>query len=365
MGSSAPTKQTPSPLRKRVWIALLLMAIGIALAFWQWRLQQFEARGAAPSAAHVAERLRCEIPAVKPMDSSLNQPAGMVWVPTGSFVMGDSIYPEEQPLLKMRVKGFWMDQTEVTNEAFAAFVNATGYVTVAERVVDPKLHPELPPEMRKPGAVVFTSPLDLQRGGDPRQWWQYVPGAQWRHPQGPGSTIEGKGSFPVVAVTLEDAGAYARWLHRDLPTEAEWEWAARSAQDVPPTEAPRRQPEQANTWQGMFPVSNQAADGFRGVAPVGCFAANALGLHDMIGNVWELTATRYREQHSAADNVPPDNAPPAARPGASAMQVIKGGSFLCAPNYCMRYRAAARQPQETDLATSHVGFRTIHRAPGP
>jgi formylglycine-generating enzyme required for sulfatase activity len=274
------------------------------------------------------------------------------------------VYPEEQPVRPVAVQGFWMDRTEVTNAQFAAFVAATGYVTIAERAVDTRQHPGLPPDMQQPGAVVFVSPADLRGGGDVRQWWQYIPGAQWRHPGGPSTTLQGLDALPVVAVTAEDAQAYARWRGGQLPTEPEWEWAALGGQLRSTVDTV--QPEEANTWQGFFPLSNQAKDGFERAAPVGCFQANGYGLFDMIGNVWELTADRYTESHSPQNNVPPDQPPAAQRPGApSGRHVIKGGSFLCAPNYCMRYRAAARQPQEDDLASSHVGFRTVLHAPGP
>jgi formylglycine-generating enzyme required for sulfatase activity len=289
---------------------------------------------------------------------------GMVWVPAGSFTFGDTVYPEEQPVRPVSVQGFWMDRTEVTNAQFAAFVAATGYVTTAERAVDTRLHPGLPLDMQQPGAVVFVSPADLRGGGDVRQWWKYIPGAQWRHPGGPSTTLQGLDALPVVAVTAEDGQAYARWKGHQLPTEQEWEWAALGSQLR--STGDTMQPEAANTWQGFFPLSNQAKDGFERAAPVGCFQANGYGLFDMIGNVWELTADRYTESHSPQNNVPPDQPPAAQRPGApSGRHVIKGGSFLCAPNYCMRYRAAARQPQEDDLASSHVGFRTVLHAPGP
>ena len=293
---------------------------------------------------------------------------GMVWVPAGRFAFGDRVYPEEQPVAEVSVAGFWMDRTEVTNDQFAEFVRATGHVTVAERPVDARAHPGLPPAMRNPGAVVFVSPVQGADRASLTDWWRYTPGASWRHPQGPGSSIEGRGAYPVVAVAFEDAQAYARWKGRSLPDEVQWEWAARGAQAASPDPAGRppdedAQPAQANTWQGLFPVLDTEQDGFGGAAPVGCFAANALGLFDMIGNVWELTADEYTDSHAFGPRARPQG--PLSTTADVSRRVIKGGSFLCAPNYCRRYRAGARQPQEDDLATSHLGFRTVLIAPGP
>lgn len=305
-----------------------------------------------------AERRTCALPT----QAASSPHPGLVWVPAGSFDIGDTVYPEETPRRRVRVDGFWMDRTEVTNDEFAAFVKATGHVTVAERPVDTMKNPGLPPELRKPGAVVFVMPNQVRGRGDVTQWWRYTPGANWRHPGGPGTGIDGRGAFPVVAVTIDDARAYARWRGRALPTEAQWEWAARAARPEPMPSY--EQPRNANTWQGLFPVMNSADDGFVGLAPVGCYEPNALGLHDMIGNVWELTADEWTPQ-PAAGAAAPDQAPTNLRSAGGAQLVIKGGSFLCAPNYCMRYRAGARQPQDADLATSHLGFRTILIVPGP
>ena len=303
-------------------------------------------------------KLQCDLPAP---DAKAPHP-GMVWVPPGKFDMGDSVYAEEKPVRNVQVKGFWMDRTEVTNQEFAAFVKATGYVTVAERPVDPKLHASLPEVMRQAGAVVFKMPSQLMRGDDPSQWWQYVPGANWQHPAGPATSIEKHGHFPVVHITYEDALAYAKWKGRTLPTEAQWEWAARAGVQELPSQ--HDQPASANTWQGIFPMANSAVDGFAGLAPVGCYGANAWGLFDMIGNVWELTADVFVAERSTlakGQGLDPDAAqkPPVFKAGTPQARVIKGGSFLCAPNYCMRYRAGSRQPQEEDLAVSHLGFRTI------
>ena len=259
-----------------------------------------------------------------PLPPATGAKAGMVLVPAGSFQMGDTLYPEEGPVREVSVGAFWIDRTEVTNSEFAAFVDATGYVTTAER-----------PEQK--GAAVFVMPSGSVDLSSISTWWRYAEGANWRQPGGPGTSIEGRDSYPVVAVTLEDAEAYARWKGRRLPTEEEWERAARAGAARPPDHG---QPRSANTWQGVFPVIDTSEDGYQGMSPVGCFKPNAYGLFDMVGNVWEMTATTYQGHTPKA-------------------QVIKGGSFLCAPNYCRRYRAAARQPQEADLGTSHVGFRTV------
>jgi formylglycine-generating enzyme len=286
----------------------------------------------------------------------------MVWIPAGQFLIGGKVYPEEGPLSTRSVQGFWMDRTEVTNAQFAAFVAATGYVTRAGKAVDQQAYPNLPPEMQLPGAVVFIMPTDVRRGGDLTQWWRYLAGANWRHPEGPDSDLEGKSAYPVVAVTYEDAMAYARWKGHDLPTEAEWEWAARAGTSSMEDDK-MSSPIAANTWQGFFPMNNLAEDGFAGIAPVGCFQTNTYGLFDMIGNVWELTRDMYLPFHatdSGTQAKPLGRGPYATR--TPAQHVIKGGSYLCAANYCMRYRAAARQGQEDDLAAGHVGFRTVLRS---
>lgn len=277
--------------------------------------------------------------------------AGMVWIPGGTVVPGTmSGYADERPAGAVRLEPFWMDRTEVTNAQFAAFVKATGHVTQAER---------------EGAAAVFRAPPPGRHVPE-GSWWVWTRGADWRHPEGPGSDLRGRDHEPVVLVALADALAYARWLGRDLPTEAEWEHAARG-NGAP--EKLEREPRDgqgrptANFWQGVFPDVNALEDGFARAAPVGCFAANGAGLHDMIGNVWELTRDPYRgprQPHGSGDvraRVEQDGAP--RRQGEAV--VIKGGSFLCAANYCMRYRSTARHPQESDMATSHVGFRTVKR----
>ncbi|MCZ4298208.1 formylglycine-generating enzyme family protein [Henriciella marina] len=272
-------------------------------------------------------------------------PAGsFVSIEGGTFLMGsDTGYREEAPQRPQTVSSFAMEVTEVTNAQFADFVAETGYVTSAERAPDPALLPaSAPARFRKPGAAVFTLP----KGAGPGHW-SYVPGASWRRPEGPGSTIEGKPNEPVVQVSYEDAEAFASWKGARLPTEAEWEYAARAGRspttyewgDDPPTaEVP-----QANTWQGIFPISDTAADGFQGRAPVGCYAPNSWGLYDMSGNVWEWTASPYSQIAQGPDTV----------------MTIKGGSYLCADNFCRRYRPPARQGQEASLPSNHIGFRIV------
>jgi len=352
----------------RYWfIAISAILVLGATGFWLTR-EEATVKQALPA------KLQCELP---PSSAAAPKP-GMVWIPDGVFDMGDSVYPEEKPVRNVRVKGFWMDRTEVTNAEFSAFVKATGYVTVAERPVNPQLVANLPEDMRKPGAVVFKVPAQLTHGDDPRQWWQYIPGANWKQPAGPHSNIDNFGQFPAVHITYEDAQAYAQWKGHRLPTEAEWEWAARAGAKALPGQ--HDQPASANTWQGIFPMANASEDGFAGLAPVACYAPNAYGLFDMVGNVWELTADVFvtdrpavssSQGSSANQGLDPDEAqrPPIfktlqanSQPNSQPkVRVIKGGSFLCAPNYCMRYRAGSRQPQEDDLAVSHLGFRTIYQ----
>ena len=315
----------------RRWF-VLIVAIGLA-AVAATAASLWSRTGRDTARLAEADRRHCDLAAGDP---SAPYP-GMVWVEGGRFTMGDTFYPEETLLHDVEGEGFWMDRTEVTNAEFAAFVADTGYVTVAERPVDIERHPNLPLDMRKPGAVVFVMPNDVRGTGDISQWWQYIPGANWRHPGGPDTSIDGKENFPVTAIAHEDALAYAEWKGRSLPTEAQWEWAARERKPEVPQD--RTQPGEANTWQGLFPVVNQAEDGVVGIAPVGCFEPTALGLYDLIGNLWEWTSDEYE--------------------GAPGSRVIKGGSWLCAPSYCLRYRPGARQPQEADLATTHLGFRTV------
>ena len=293
--------------------------------------------------------------------SNAGEHAGMVWIEGGSFTRGSAdFYPEEGPPGEIEVDGFWMDRFEVTNARFSEFIDATGYVTSAERRPDPEDFPDIDPALLQPGSVVFVMPTDP--AGQFTQWWRFVPGANWREPAGPGSTIEGREDHPVVHVTYRDALAFAEWLGHDLPTEAQWEYAARGGLDRAAfawgNEFLVNGKHQANTWQGLFPVANSNEDRFQDSAPVGCFPANGYGLYDMIGNVWEWVGDWYYPSHDTARGAVGKTGYDPRQPGMP-VKVIKGGSYLCAENYCRRYRPAARHPQEATLGAAHIGFRTV------
>ncbi len=301
-----------------------------------------------------------------------------VWIAGSTFAMGsDRHYPEEAPVHRVAVDGFWIDRVPVTNAAFAAFVAATGYATVAERPIDPAEFPDAPAENLVPGSLVFTGtpgPVDLRHL---QQWWTWVPGACWNHPEGARSDVDARADHPVVHVAYEDAESYASWAGRSLPTEAEWEYAARGGLDGADfTWGNEPRPNgriMANVWNGDFPWRNTLADGFARTSPVGSFPSNAYGLADMAGNVWEWTTDWYTTRHpddtGAACCVPSDptggteagSLDPAQPQFAIPRKVIKGGSHLCADSYCLRYRPAARRPLMIDTGMSHTGFRCIRR----
>jgi len=340
-----------------------------------------------PAVAAVDAGFRETLPAERAAPDAA--PDGMVWIPGGEFSMGcadprgaphggTDPMNDARPIHRIRVAGLWMDATEVTNEQFAAFVAATGYVTVAERTPRAEDFPGAPPENLVAGSIVFTPPtapvpLRDATGAAHLQWWSYVPGACWRHPTGPGSDLEGCDADPVVHVAYEDAEAFARWAGKRLPTEAEWEFAARGGPSGMPypwgTEFQSGGRWMANTWQGTFPLENTAADGFAGIAPVGRFPANGYGLHDVSGNVWEWCSDWYRPDTYAVDAGPgggrvtvdprgPADSFDPQEPG-QPKRVQRGGSFLCSDQYCSRYIVGTRGKGEVSSATNHIGFRCV------
>lgn len=311
------------------------------------------------------------------------QPPGMAWIPGGEFTMGtdgEQSFPNERPAHRVKVDGFWMDAHDVTNDEFQKFVKATGYVTTAERKPSwEELKKQLPPGTPKPddkllvpGALVFagtTGPVDLD---DATQWWQWTPGANWKHPEGPDSNIKGKGNYPVVQISWDDAAAYAKWAGKRLPTEAEWEFAARGGLEN------KRYPwgdeflvngkYMANIWTGKFPYSNTKEDGYAGLAPVGSFPANGYGLYDMAGNAWQWCSDWYRADSNQQMKdtggvccVNPSGPLASFDPEEiyAPKRVIKGGSFLCNVAYCESYRPSARRGETPDTGTNHISFRCV------
>ncbi len=302
----------------------------------------------------------------KSTDSSC--PEGMVLIPGGTFKIGsdDPGFVEERSAEDVKISSFCIDKYEITNAKFAEFVKATGYVTVAERPLSKEQFPDLPDEQRQPGSLVFKPPEEGAKQVAYLSWWYWVPGANWQHPFGPDSDIKGKENYPVVHIAYEDAIAYAKWAGKSLPTEAQWEYAARGGLDGKIYAwGDQYSEKKANTWQGIFPFFNTKADGYIGTAPVGSFAANGYGLYDITGNVWEWTSDWFSIGHdSQAHSTNPtgpsqDKSFDPKKPQDGALHVVKGGSYLCAKNYCSRYRPAARESQAPDTGTTHIGFRLV------
>ena len=305
----------------------------------------------------------------------------MVLIPGGKFMMGsDNFYPEEKPVHEVEVNGFHIDKYQVTNADYKKFVDETGYVTVAERPLNPADYPGAKPELLVPGALVFVKSKGPVNLNSYFNWWAWTPGTSWKHPHGPQSSILGIKDHPVVHIAYEDAEAYAKWAGKDLPTEAEWEYAARGGLDGKNftwgDEDTQLTKPMANTWQGEFPYQNLLTDKYEGTSPVGSFEPNGFGLHDMAGNVWEWTSDWYVQNLDESANkvktcctnhvnprvISPEQSFDPCQPNVKIpRKVVKGGSHLCAPNYCLRYRPAARQPQMIDTGMSHLGFRCIIR----
>lgn len=311
-------------------------------------------------------------------------PRGMVWIPGGEFSMGSEDptqslcggrdpMPDARPIHRVVVGGFWMDETEVTNEQFAAFIEATGYLTVAERKPKPADFPGVPHEALVPGSLVFTAPVRSVALNDATQWWRYVVGAKWDQPDGPGSTTVGRGKYPVVHVAYEDAEAYAKWAGKRLPTEAEWEFAARGGlagrrytwgDDLQPSGRWA-----ANIFEGKFPTKDSGQDGYAGIAPVAQYPPNEYGLYDMAGNVWEWCSDWYRSDYYAElsrQSVTSNPQGPAkshdpAEPGVP-KRVHRGGSFLCTDQYCTRYMVGSRDKGDPNTSSNHLGFRCVKDA---
>jgi sulfatase modifying factor 1 len=369
---ATPAPVAPPPARKRTLaIATLLLSICVVCAVgWAAyaRLRRADSRSGQPAATPT--------------------PPGMIWIPGGEFTMGGDdplARRDESPKHRVRVDGFWIDVTEVTNSQFAAFVQATGYKTVAERPVDwEELKkqvepgtPKPPDEKLQPGSLVFTPPTEPVDTRDYFAWWTWTLGANWRHPEGPADSVEGKDNYPVVQVSFEDALAYCKWAGKRLPTEAEWEYAARGGLNAKVNgwgDEPI-DPKRCNTWQGHFPDRNTAEDGFTRAAPVKSFPPNGYGLYDMAGNVWEWCSDLYRPDayallaaeigpNGVAQNPRGPNASVDPRnPYSPESHVHRGGSFLCNDSYCASYRPSARMAAPPDTALQHLGFRCVMSAP--
>jgi sulfatase modifying factor 1 len=356
--------------------SLLVVFLGIAFARWIGPARY----AGSVYGATLSNGFQATVANAVPMDNE-NEPPGMTWIPGGEFSMGaedprglpeggNEAMEDARPIHRVYVDGFWMDKTDVTNQQFEKFVKATGYVTVAERKPKAQDFSGVPSEKLVPGSIVFTPRAHPVSLDDFSQWWSYVPGANWRHPLGPKSNLEGRWDYPVVQVAYEDAAAYAKWAGKRLPTEAEWEFAARgglAGQIYAWGKQTRVNGKwMANTYQGHFPDHDTAADGYAGIAPVAQFPANGYGLYDMAGNVWQWVSDWYRPDYYAelaAQGVVrnpqgPDSSFDPAEPGEK-KRVQRGGSFLCTEQYCTRYMVGTRGKGEVSSATNHAGFRCV------
>ena len=377
--SSPRTAAQQPPRRRRRGIPVQIGMVLLAAAFLAVAVAMILDRRSSTPQAKVGGFQETE---VESYPASQESPEGMAWIPGGEFSMGcadprgqpfggPDPMRDARPIHRVHVDGFWMDRTEVTNARFAEFVAATGYITVAERPPKSEDFPGAPPENLVPGALVFTPPEGPVPLTNHYVWWNYVPGADWRHPRGPDSSIAGHDDDPVVQIAHEDAGAFAVWSGKRLPTEAEWEYASRGGLTgmLYPWGNEFRPSGRfmANTWQGRFPLENSAADGYAGVAAVGSYPANAYGLHDMSGNVWEWCSDWYRHDTYATAHAAgkPERNPLGPQESFDPMEphekkrVLRGGSFLCTEEYCSRYIVGTRGKGEPSSGCNHIGFRCV------
>jgi sulfatase modifying factor 1 len=334
---------------------LILGSVGLLLAFGSYQLLD-------------TQMFDTQMFDIEQMQDSkaCTKPAGMAFIKGGTFTMGaGAVYQDEMPAMKTVVQDFYMDRHEVTNLQFSEFIEATGYITIAQRIPNADDYPDIPADLLIPGSAVFVKLSQAVGAATFMNWWHFTEGADWNNPLGPDSNIKDKDHYPVIHIAYDDALAYAKWKGNRLPTEAEFEFASRGGIDGAKYATGSSLTENgkyiANTWQGLFPFNDTAEDGYVGLAPVGCYPQNHFGIHDLIGNVWEWTQSIYYPRHFDPSQLPPNlpaNGYDAKQPGI-AVGVIKGGSYLCAEDFCMRYRPAARHAQDTGLGTSHIGFRTV------